>query len=118
MLFPVMILGLLATISLEFAPLFLMLFPLSTVLQANSIISYNNLLTYNINNKLKKHNENNSIINNEKEKSLDRTISKDSKIKIKSHNESMNLLDELAFYIMTPYWNLEQNNNKTKRRKK
>lgn len=50
-LFPTMITGLLATLSLEMQLLFWILLPISTVLQVNSITVYENLLIHNLKNK-------------------------------------------------------------------
>lgn len=114
MLFPTMILGLLTTISIEFVPLFLILFPISTVLQINSSICYNNLLQYNIKNKNLKETKTNNIVTKKEEKIL----SKKSNIINKTYNKSLDLIDELAFYIMTPQFNLydEKKKPKVKRR--
>lgn len=115
-LFPTMILGLLTTISVEFLPLFLILFPVSTILQINTCISYNNLLQYNIKNKCLKNNKINSLVMEKEEKN----IPKKNNIINKTYNKSIDLFDELAFYIMTPQFNLydekEKNKSKVKRR--
>lgn len=113
-LFPTMILGLLTTISVEFLPLFLILFPISTVLQVNTSICYNNLLQYNV-----KHKHFKDIKTNSPEmKSEEKILPKKSNIINKTYNKSVDLIDELAFYIMTPQFNLydEKKKPKVKRR--
>lgn len=110
MLFPTMILGLLTTISLEFLPLFLILFPISTILQVNSIISYNNLLISNIKNNNLNPILKDTVTTDNKEK----MVQNNSITKIKSNNTSVNLVNELAFYINTPYFNLNDKKEKTK----
>lgn len=116
MLFPTMILGLLTTISVNFLPLFLILFLISTVLQVNTSICYNNLLQYNIKNKHLKEIKTNNIVTKKKEK----TLSKENNIINKTYSKSIDLFDELAFYIMTPQFNLyeEKKKPKVKRRVK
>lgn len=109
-LFPTMILGLLATISLNFLPLFLILFPISTILQVNTSICYNNLLQYNIRNKSLEDTKINSPVIKKEEKILP----KKSNIINKNYNKSMDLFDELAFYIMTPQFNLYEEKKKPK----
>ena len=110
MLFPTMILGLLTTISIEFLPLFLILFPISTILQINSNICYNNLLQYNIKNKdLNKTKINNHVTKKEENKLVEKNYSIN-----KCYNKSVDLLDELAFYIMTPRFNLYDEKEKIK----
>lgn len=114
MLFPTMIFGLLTTISIDFLPLFLILFPFSTILQVNTSICYNNLLQYNIKNKdLNKTKTNNNVIKKEESK-----LTKKKQSINKYYDKSMDLFDELAFYIMTPQFNLyeEKKKSKVKRR--
>ena len=110
MLFLTMILGLLTTISIEFLPLFLILFPFSTILQVNTSICYNNFLQYNIKNKNLKETKTNNIVTKKEEKAL----SKKRNIINKTYNKSVDLLDELAFYIMTPQFNLYDEPTKKK----
>lgn len=100
LLFPTMIVGLLATKFIDFYPLLIVLFPISTILQINSITVYENLLNHNI-----KLNKEISTINNKEEIEVDKNKIKNKKTsKIKSHSESMNPFEELALYIMTPYF--------------
>ena len=110
MLFPTMILGLLTTISVNFLPLFLILFLISTLLQVNTSICYNNLLQYNIRNK----NLEDTKINSPVIKKEEKTLSKESNIINKSYTKSIDLFDELAFYIMTPQFNLYEEKKKPK----
>ena len=126
LLFPTMIVGLLSTISIEFLPLLLIMLPYTTVLQINSIITYENLLNYNIKQKQAIEQENVQFRENtdqaEELKKLksatnEKKTSNEYSYKHSNHNK-MNLAEELAFYVMTPFYRLENDEKigKSKRR--
>ena len=116
MLFPTMIVGLVSTISIEFLPLLWLLLRYTTDLQDKSIIAYENLLNYNIRKREGIEQENVELIENtDKDKGLEEVKSdtkekKDSnKYSYKhSNHKKMNLAAELAFYVMTPYYRLDE----------
>lgn len=114
LLFPTMIVGLLSTKFIDFYPLLIVLFPISTILQVNSITVYENLLNHNIS--IKNDNKEISTINNKEENQFDKDkIESKKNQKIKSHSESMNTFEELALYVMTPYFKQDYNSKVKKR---
>jgi len=123
LLFPTMIIGLLSTVSVKMYPLLWILIPLTTILQTKSITVYENLFNYNVVNK--------DVVNSSKKENIDslENISKNKSINVSKNNankgiisnndyyfNSMNLMEEFAFYIMTPYFKQEYDtldNNKS-----
>lgn len=117
LLFPTMIAGLLSTISIELLPLLWTLLPITTSLQAKSITVYENLLNYNINQRsIKEQKKENLDLEKNTSKDVDREVREVTKEKVSananvySYNKSMNLVEELAFYMTTPYFKQEYDN--------
>lgn len=115
LLFPTMIVGLLSTISIEFLPLLWIMLPYTTVLQINSIITYENLLNYNIKQRESIEQEDVKLVENtDKDETLEEINNATNKKKSSneysykySNHKKMNLAEELAFYVMTPCYRLE-----------
>ena len=105
LLFPTMIIGLLATVSFDFQPLLWLLIPATTVLQSKSIIAYENLLKYNIN---KQHIEEDNLAKNTFEDDNSQKVNiitkESSKKNVYTYNKSMNLVEEMIFYMTVPYF--------------
>ena len=126
LLFPTMIVGLLSTISIEFLPLLWIMLPYTTVLQVNSIITYENLLNYNIKQREGIEQEDVKLVENtdkaeelEEIKSVTNEKNSSNEYAYKySNHKKVNLADELVFYIMTPCYRLENDKKvgKLKRR--
>ena len=115
LLFPTMIVGLLATLNPYMYLLLAILLPTTIVLQTKSIIVYLDLLKNNINNNSINKDEVLDPEIKEHDVSRDKSINKTNNCN-NAYNKSVDLAEELAFYIMTPLnYNNGQNDNVSKK---
>lgn len=115
LLFPTMITGLLSIISMKFYPLLWILLPVTTILQTKTIAVYENLLQYNIRKsgiekqqKLESIEQLENTYKDDKPKEFKENTCK--KVELNTCNRGMNLAEELAFYVMSPYYIQEYDN--------